>query len=71
MTSEEIKDLQRARENLIRRRSALAKQMASVDLPPVVSGAELTTVQAAIEAIDRALSGVGAVRDVKRPAEQQ
>jgi NifB/MoaA-like Fe-S oxidoreductase len=59
MTSEEIEELNRARESLTRRRGALARQIAGNELPSVESAEELAKVQAGIEAIDRALADAG------------
>jgi NifB/MoaA-like Fe-S oxidoreductase len=59
MRSEEIEELKQARESLVRRRGALARQIAGNELPSVESAEELAKVQAGIEAIDRALADAG------------
>lgn len=59
MTREDITLLNRARESMVRRRSELAKLIAAAPLVSVESAEELTKVQHAIEAVDRALADAG------------
>ena len=59
MRREDIALLNRARESMVRRRSELAKLIGSAPLVSVESAEELTKVQHAIEAVDRALADAG------------
>jgi chorismate mutase len=59
MTSEEIKELNAARESLVKRRREMARQIAEAPLPSVEMAEELTKILAAIEALDRALNEAG------------
>ncbi len=59
MTSEEIKELNAARENLVKRRREMARQIADAPLPSVEMAEELTKILTAIEALDRALNEAG------------
>jgi hypothetical protein len=59
VSPEEVDELKSAREGLVRRRSALARQIAETALPSVESAEELAKVQTAIEAVDRALADAG------------
>ena len=59
MSPEEVEELKRAREGLVRRRGALARQIAETALPSVESAEELAKVQGAVEAVDRALADAG------------
>lgn len=59
MTPEQIDDLNRARESLMRRRSDLAKRIAEAPLVSVESAEEITKIQHAIEAVDRTLNEAG------------
>ena len=59
MTPEQIDDLNRARESLMRRRSDLARRIAEAPLVSVESAEEITKIQHAIEAVDRTLNEAG------------
>ena len=59
MGQEEVTLLHRARESMVRRRSELAKVIAAAPLVSVESAEELTKIQHAIEAVDRALADAG------------
>jgi len=59
MTSEEIKELNAARENLVKRRREMARQIADAPLPSVEMAEELSKILVAIEALDRALNEAG------------
>jgi hypothetical protein len=59
MTAEEIKELNAARESLVRRRSEMARQVSEAPLPSVEMAEELTKILTAIEALDRALNEAG------------
>jgi hypothetical protein len=59
MTSEEIKELNAARESLVKRRREMARQISEAPLPSVEMAEELTKVLIAIEALDRALNEAG------------
>ena len=59
MTSEEIKELNAARENLVKRRREMARQIAEAPLPSVEMAEELSKILTAIEALDRALNEAG------------
>lgn len=59
MTNEEVQQLKQARESMTRRRSDLAKIIAQAPLVSVESAEELTKIQHAIEAVDRALADAG------------
>jgi hypothetical protein len=59
MTSEEIKELNAARENLVKRRREMARQISEAPLPSVEMAEELTKILVAIEALDRALNEAG------------
>ncbi|HZH12309.1 MAG TPA: hypothetical protein VEZ24_18310 [Microvirga sp.] len=59
MTSEEIKELNAARESLVKRRREMARQIAEAPLPSVEMAEELSKVLGAIEALDRALNEAG------------
>jgi hypothetical protein len=59
MTSEEIKELNSARENLVKRRREMARQVSEAPLPSVEMAEELTKILTAIEALDRALNEAG------------
>jgi hypothetical protein len=59
MTAEEIRELNAARESLVKRRSEMARQVAEAPLPSVEMAEELTKILAAIEALDRALNEAG------------
>lgn len=59
MTSEEIHELNAARESLVKRRREMARQIAAAPLPSVEMAEELTKILAAIEALDRALNEAG------------
>ena len=59
MTSEEIKELNAARENLVKRRREMARQISSAPLPSVEMAEELTKILIAIEALDRTLNEAG------------
>ena len=56
MTSEEIKELNAARENLVKRRRDMARQISGAPLPSVEMAEELTKILIAIEALDRTLN---------------
>ena len=53
MTSEEIKELNAARENLVKRRRDMARQISGAPLPSIEMAEELTKILIAIEALDR------------------
>ena len=59
MGREDITLLNRARESMVRRRSDLARIIAAAPLVSVESAEELTKIQHAIEAVDRALADAG------------
>lgn len=59
MTSEEIKELNAARESLVKRRREMARQIAEAPLPSVEMAEELTKILKAIEALDRTLNEAG------------
>jgi hypothetical protein len=59
MTSEEIKELNAARENLVKRRRDMARQISGAPLPSVEMAEELTKSLIAIEALDRTLNEAG------------
>jgi hypothetical protein len=59
MTAEEIKELNAARESLVKRRSEMARQIAVAPLPSIEMAEELTKILTAIEALDRALNEAG------------
>src|ERR671916_2294777 len=59
MTSEEIKELNAARESLVKRRREMARQLSEAPLPSVEMAEELTKILVAIEALDRALNEAG------------
>ena len=59
MTSEEIKELNAARENLVKRRRDLARQISGAPLPSVEMAEELTKILIDIEALDRTLNEAG------------
>jgi hypothetical protein len=59
VSPEQVEELKSAREGLVRRRSALARQIADTALPSVESAEELAKVQGAVEAVDRALADAG------------
>jgi len=59
MTSEEIKELNAARESLVKRRREMARQIAEAPLPSVEMAEELAKILTAIEALDRALNEAG------------
>ncbi len=59
MTSEEIKELNAARESLVKRRREMARQISEAPLPSVEMAEELTKILTAIEALDRALNEAG------------
>jgi hypothetical protein len=59
MTSEEIKELNSARESLVKRRREMARQISEAPLPSVEMAEELTKILTAIEALDRALNEAG------------
>jgi hypothetical protein len=59
MGREDITLLNRARESMVRRRSELAKIIGAAPLVSVESAEELTKIQHAIEAVDRALADAG------------
>ena len=59
MTSEEIKELNAARESLVKRRREMARQLAEAPLPSVEMAEELTKILVAVEALDRALNEAG------------
>ena len=59
MTSEEIKELNAARENLVKRRRDMARQISGAPLPSVEMAEELTKILIAIEALDRTLNEAG------------
>jgi ABC-type transporter Mla subunit MlaD len=59
MTNEEVQQLKQARESMARRRSDLAKIIAQAPLVSVETAEELTKIQHAIEAVDRALADAG------------
>ena len=59
MTSEEIRELNAARENLVKRRREMARQISAAPLPSVEMAEELTKILMAIEALDRALNEAG------------
>lgn len=59
MTSEEIKELNAARENLVKRRREMARQISEAPLPSVEMAEELTKILLAIEALDRTLNEAG------------
>jgi hypothetical protein len=59
MTPEQIDELNRARESLMRRRSEIAKRIAEAPLVSVESAEEITKIQHAIEAVDRTLNEAG------------
>jgi hypothetical protein len=59
MNSEEIKELNAARESLVKRRREMARQIAEAPLPSVEMAEELSKILTAIEALDRALNEAG------------
>ena len=59
MTSEEIKELNAARESLVKRRREMARQISEAPLPSIEMAEELTKVLVAVEALDRALNEAG------------
>ena len=59
MTSEDIKELNAARENLVKRRRDMARQISGAPLPSVEMAEELTKILIAIEALDRTLNEAG------------
>jgi len=59
MTSEEIKELNAARESLVKRRREMARQIAEAPLPSVEMAEELSKILTAIEALDRTLNEAG------------
>ena len=59
MTSEEIQELNSARESLVKRRREMARQICDAPLPSVEMAEELTKILTAIEALDRALNEAG------------
>ncbi|WP_112662796.1 hypothetical protein [Microvirga flavescens] len=59
MTSDEIEELVAARENLVKRRRDIARQIAAAPLPSVEMADELTRILEAIEALDRVLTDAG------------
>lgn len=59
MTSEEIEELVAARENLVKRRREVTRQVAAAPLPSVEMADELTRIFQAIEALDRVLNDAG------------
>jgi len=59
MTSEEIQELNAARESLVKRRREMARQIAAAPLPSVEMAEELTKILSAVEALDRALNEAG------------
>lgn len=68
MTQEEIEHLNRARESMVRRRGELAKRMGESPLVSVESAEELTKVQHAIDAVDRALADAGQPYLARQPS---
>ncbi|MBA1156486.1 hypothetical protein [Microvirga mediterraneensis] len=59
MTSEEIQELNAARESLVKRRREMTRQISEAPLPSVDLAEELTKILIAIEALDRALNEAG------------
>lgn len=59
MTLEEIKEMNVARENLVKRRREVARQVGGAPLPSIEMAEELTKILLAIEAVDRALNEAG------------
>jgi ABC-type transporter Mla subunit MlaD len=59
MTPEQIEELNRARESLVQRRSDIARLVAGSSRVSVENAEELTKIQQAIEAVDRALTDSG------------
>jgi hypothetical protein len=59
MTSEEIEELNAARESLVKRRREMARQIGAAPLPSVEMADELTRILQAVEAVDRALNEAG------------
>jgi hypothetical protein len=59
MTPEEIKELNAARESLVKRRREMARQISEAPLPSIEMAEELTKVLIAVEALDRALNEAG------------
>jgi len=59
MTSEEIRELNAARESLVKRRREMARQIADAPLPSVEMAEELSKILGAIEALDRTLNEAG------------
>ncbi|WP_114942840.1 hypothetical protein [Microvirga calopogonii] len=59
MTSEEIQELNAARESLVKRRREMTRQISESPLPSVDLAEELTKILIAIEALDRALNEAG------------
>ena len=59
MRQGDITLLKRARESMVRRRSELARIIGAAPLVSVESAEELTKIQHAIEAVDRALADAG------------
>ena len=59
MMPDQINDLNRARESLMRRRGEIAKRIAESPLVSVESAEEITKIQHAIEAVDRTLNEAG------------
>lgn len=59
MTPEEIKELNSARESLVKRRREMARQISEAPLPSVEMAEELTKILTAVEALDRALNEAG------------
>jgi hypothetical protein len=59
MTPEEIKELNAARESLVKRRREMARQISEAPLPSIEMAEDLTKVLIAVEALDRALNEAG------------
>jgi hypothetical protein len=70
MTSEEIKELNAARESLVKRRREMARQISEAPLPSIEMAEELTKVLLAVEALDRTLNEAGHPYMSQRVAEQ-
>jgi hypothetical protein len=70
MTPEEIKELNAARENLVKRRREMARQISEAPLPSVEMAEELTKVLLAVEALDRTLNEAGHPYMSQRVADQ-
>ncbi|KQP31598.1 hypothetical protein ASF49_09095 [Methylobacterium sp. Leaf104] len=65
MTSEEIEQMNRARDSLARQRGALARRIGSSEVAAPSAAEDLTRILLAIEAVDRALVDAG--RPYTRP----